>query len=314
MKQLSSVTYAVLQEKLYKFPGFFVQPRTLRKYPRDIAAHVLGYVGEVDEAKIQEDKYYQSGDYIGISGIEKSYEDILRGEKGRNILLVDVYNREKGPYQGGRNDRPAVIGKNVVSTLDADLQEYGEYLMQKFTGSIVALEPSTGEVISMITAPDYSPDLLVGRARGDNYQVLAEDTLKPLFNRALMAQYPPGSTFKTVTGLIALHEKVIYPSTEIYCDMGFYLGNIHVGCHAHFSPLEFVPAIQNSCNTYFIQTFRRILTDPKFENTEEAFINWQRHVLSFGFGNVLNTDFTNELKGLIPDADYYNNNRSTNNS
>ena len=307
MKQLSSATYAVLQEKLYKFPGFFVQPRTLRKYPRDIAAHVLGYVGEVDEAKIEANPYYQLGDYIGVSGIEKSYEEVLRGEKGRNILLVDVHNREKGPWQSGRHDLPAVVGKNVVSTLDADLQEYGEYLMQSFTGSIVALEPSTGEVLCLVTAPDYSPGLLVGRARGANYQVLSEDTLKPLFNRALMAQYPPGSTFKTVTGLIGLHEKVIYPSTEFYCDMGFYLGNIKVGCHMHFSPLAFVGAVQNSCNTYFIKTFRNILNDPKFENTEEAFTNWEHHVRSFGFGNVLNTDFTNELKGLIPDAEYYNN-------
>lgn len=306
MKQISSVTYAVLQEKMYKFPGFFVQPRTLRNYPRKIAAHFFGYVGEVDEKTIKEDPYYQPGDYIGISGIEKSYENILRGEKGRKIVLVDVYNREMGSYQGGWYDEPLVVGKDIVSTLDAGLQEYGEYLMQKFRGSIVVLEPSTGQVLSLVTMPNYSPDLLVGRARGDHYKILSEDTLKPLFNRALMAQYPPGSTFKTVNGLIALQEGVIRTSTEFECHMGYYFENISVGCHMHESPLDFIHALQNSCNSYFMNVFRRILIDPKFNSTEEAYTNWKNHVISFGFGDLLGTDMLNELKGYIPDSGYYN--------
>jgi len=307
MKQISSVTYAILQEKLYKFPGFFVQTRTLRKYPKDIAAHALGYVGEVDENIIESDPYYQMGDYIGVSGIEKSYENILRGEKGRKIFLVDVYNREKGSYQGGRNDRPAVVGTNVISSLDAALQEYGEYLMTQFRGSIVALEPSTGEVLALVTMPNYSPGMLVGRSRGNNYKKLSEDTLKPLFNRALMAQYPPGSTFKTVNGLIGLQEGVITPYTEYYCDMGYYQGTIRVGCHAHSSPLDFVHGIQNSCNAYFTYVYRRILNDPKFEQVEDAFRNWREYLISFGFGTVLETDFMNELKGLVPTVEYYDN-------
>lgn len=306
MKQISSVTYAVLQEKMYKFPGFFVQPRTLRNYPRKIAAHFLGYVGEVDEATIEEDPYYQPGDYIGISGIEKSYEHLLRGEKGRKIVLVDVYNREMGSYQGGWYDEPLAVGTDIFSTLDGGLQEYGEYLMHQFRGSIVALEPSTGEVLALVTMPNYSPDLLVGRARGDHYKILSEDTLKPLFNRALMAQYPPGSTFKTVNGLIALQEGVIYPSTEFECYMGYYFENISVGCHMHESPLDFIHALQNSCNSYFVNVFRRILTDPKFSSTEEAYTNWKDRVISFGFGYLLGTDMVNELKGYIPDAGYYN--------
>ncbi len=306
MKQISSMTYAVLQEKMYKFPGFFVQPRTLRKYPMSIAAHLLGYVGEVDEKTIKDQPYYQMGDYIGISGIEQSYENILRGEKGRKIVLVDVYNREKGSYQGGWYDIDAIVGKNIVTTIDAELQSYGEMLMGKFTGSIVALEPSTGEVLAMVSSPDYDPGKLVGRARGDNYKILAEDTLKPLFNRALMAQYPPGSTFKTVNGLIALQERVVSTYTQFPCAMGYYFENITVGCHSHSSPLDFIHAVQNSCNSYFTNVFRMILTDPKFESTAEAFENWRKHVLTFGFGNVLETDFMNELKGIIPDSAYYN--------
>jgi penicillin-binding protein 2 len=306
MKQISSVTYAILQEKMYKFPGFFVQPRTLRKYPMSIAAHVLGYVGEVDEKTIEEQPYYQMGDYIGISGIEQSYENVLRGEKGRKIVLVDVYNREKGSYQGGWYDRDALVGRNIISTIDAELQSYGEILMGKFMGSIVALEPSTGEVLAMVSSPDYDPGILVGRARGDNYKLLAEDTLKPLFNRALMAQYPPGSTFKTVNGVIALQEGVVSIYTEFPCSMGYYFEGYLVGCHSHASPLDFISAIQNSCNSYFTNVFRLILTDPKFENTEKAFNNWREHVLSFGFGNILETDFMNELKGIIPTSEYYN--------
>ena len=305
MKQISSVTYAMLLEKMYKFPGFFVQPRTLRNYPRSIAAHVLGYVGEVDEKMISEQPYYQMGDYIGISGIEQSYENELRGDKGMEIVLVDVYNREKGSYQGGRFDKEAVVGKNIITTIDADLQVYGEKLMKNFMGSIVALEPSTGEVLAMISSPYYDPGILVGRARSDNYKILSEDTLKPLFNRALMAQYPPGSTFKTVNGAIALQEGVVSTYTIFPCAMGYHFEKYTVGCHSHESPLDFVHAIQNSCNSYFTNVYRMILTDPKFETTEEAYNNWRKHVLTFGFGNVLETDFMNELKGIIPTSGYY---------
>jgi len=301
LRQISSVTYAVMQEKLYKFPGFFVQPRTLRKYPRDIAAHALGFVGEVSEEDIEENEYYQMGDYIGVTGIELAYEEVLRGVKGRKIFLVDVHNRVKGSYQGGRADRKAEVGENVVSTLDAGLQEYGEKLMTKFRGSIVALEPSTGEVLALVTSPAYEPNLLVGRIRSENFRDLSEDTLKPWFNRALMAFYTPGSTFKTVNGAIALQEGVITTASEFYCDLGFHMGGYSVACHMHPSPLDFRGAVQHSCNAYFNYVYRAILTDPKFESTAEAYRNWREHVLSFGFGNYLQSDFVNELTGFVPE-------------
>jgi penicillin-binding protein 2 len=307
MRQISSITYAVMQEKLYKFPGFFVQPRTLRKYPRDIAAHALGYVGEVDDRDIEQNPYYQMGDYIGVSGIEKSYEEVLRGKKGKKIFLVDVHNRIKGSYQGGRADNRAEVGTNVVSTLDADLQAYGEKLMQKFRGSIVAIEPSTGEVLALVTSPAYRPSLLVGRVRSDNFRMLSEDTLKPWFNRALMAFYAPGSTFKTVNGLIGLQEKVITTASEYYCDLGFHLAGFTVACHRHPTPLDFRGAIQNSCNAYFCHVYMNILNDPKFKSVADAYMNWRKHLLSFGFGNVLHSDFVNELPGFIPDDKFYDN-------
>jgi penicillin-binding protein 2 len=305
MRQISSVTYAVLQEKLYKFPGFFVQPRTLRKYPRDMAAHALGFVGEVSEEDIEMNDYYQMGDYIGVSGIELAYEEALRGVKGQKVYLVDVHNRVKGSFQGGRVDRKAEVGKNLVSTLDGDLQEYGEKLMGKFRGSIVALEPSTGEVLALVTSPAYAPSLLVGRVRTENFLKLSEDTLKPWFNRALMAFYAPGSTFKTVNGSIALQEGVITTASEYYCDLGFHMGGYSVACHMHPSPLEFRGAVQYSCNAYFNFVYRAILTDPRFGSTAEAYQNWRRHVLSFGFGDYLHSDFVHELPGFIPDAQFY---------
>ena len=307
LRQISSVTYAVMQEKLYKFPGFFVQPRTLRKYPRDIAAHALGFVGEVSEEDIEENDYYQMGDYIGVSGIELAYEEVLRGVKGRKVYLVDVHNRVKGSYQGGRADSKAEVGKNVVSTLDAGLQEYGEKLMTKFRGSIVALDPSTGEVLALVTSPAYEPSLLVGRVRSDNFLQLSEDTLKPWFNRALMAFYTPGSTFKTVNGAIALQEGVITTASEFYCDLGFHMGGYSVACHMHPSPLDFRGAVQHSCNAYFNYVYRAVLMDGKFESVAGAYRNWREHVLSFGFGNYLQSDFENELTGFVPEDQYYNN-------
>jgi penicillin-binding protein 2 len=261
----------------------------------------------VDENHIEENPYYQMGDYIGVSGIEKSYEEVLRGEKGMKIFLVDVHNRVKGSYQGGRADRKAQVGRNLVSTLDADLQEYGEKLMGNFRGSIVALEPSSGEILALVSAPAYKPSLLVGRVRSANFTALSEDTLKPWFNRALMAYYSPGSTFKTVNGLIGLQEGVIHYGSEFYCDLGFHMAGYTVGCHYHSSPLDFRGAVKNSCNAYFNHVYRNILNDTKFEKVSEAYRNWREHVMTFGFGQKLNTDFVNELSGFVPEDIYYDN-------
>ncbi len=307
LRQISSENYAVLQEKLYKFTGFFVQSRSLRTYPRPIAAHVLGYVGEVNEEMIARDDYYKAGDYIGISGIERAYEKELRGEKGRKIYLVDVHNRIQGSYQEGRYDIQETVGKNITITIDGDLQAYAEMLMQKFRGSVVALEPSSGEILALVTSPAYEPSLLIGRSRTENYQRLNTDSLKPLFNRALMAQYPPGSTWKPVTGLIGLQEGVISPNTEYDCKGGFHWGSVTVGCHYHVSPLSLVSATQHSCNGYFNEVFRRIISDNKFESSQEAFENWREHVLSFGFGQTFESDLSYELPGLVPEKDLYNN-------
>jgi penicillin-binding protein 2 len=306
LKQVSSKTYAHLQEKLYKFPGFFVQARTLRRYSSDIGAHVLGYVGEVNDRIIEQDSYYKSGDYIGISGIEQSYEEYIRGEKGVNIFLVDVHNRIKGPYAEGKLDKKAEVGANIISTIDADLQAYGEKLMKNKIGSIVAIEPSTGEILALVSTPAYDPDLLIGRKRTENYVKLMTDTLKPLFNRALMAQYPPGSTFKVINALIGLQEKVLFPSTKFDCQGAYYARNIRVGCHSHKSPTNLIQSLQVSCNTYYCNVFRKILDNRHYASIHESFDKWQEYIMSFGFGQKLNTDFTNELKGIVPSKDLYN--------
>ena len=305
MKQVSYENAALLQEKLFQYPGFYVQTRTLRKYARPVASHALGYVGEVDQRILDQDSYYQMGDYIGVSGIEKAYEAYLRGQKGQNVFLKDVHNQTIESYQGGRLDRSVEVGQNLVSTLDAELQEYGELLMKPYIGSVVALEPATGEVLALVSAPTFPPDLLVGRSLGISFGELASDTLNPLFNRALMAQYPPGSTFKTIMGLIGLQENVITEATEQHCYYGFYIGSIHTGCHLHETPLNLIESVQNSCNTYFIQTLKIILQDAKFASTAEAYTNWREHLLSFGFTNPLGIELTNELDGNIPDAGYY---------
>jgi penicillin-binding protein 2 len=303
LKQISAETYAKFQEKIFMFPGFYVQPRTLRKYSRPVAAHLLGYVSEVDEDQIRKDPYYKPGDYIGKLGIEEAYEKELRGTRGVKIYLVDVYSRVKGSYAGGSMDTVAVQGKDIISSIDLDLQEYGEKLMQKKTGSIVAIEPETGEILALVSSPDYDPELLVGRVRSENYKKLSEDTiLKPLFNRAFMASYPPGSTFKPINGLIALQEKVITPSTEFGCQNGY----LFVACHTHSSPLDLKGAIMNSCNSYFCQTYRRILENPRYGSVSEAFDKWKGYLDEFGFGKKLEADFVNELPGLIPSAAYFN--------
>lgn len=306
LKMVSSETYARLQEVLYRYPGFYAQARTLRKYAYPSAAHVLGYVGEVNMQEIKKDPYYKSGDYIGKTGIEKSYERQLRGRKGLKIFLVDAYNRVKGLYQGGRYDTLSVPGSNIVSTLDIDLQRYGEKLMGDKNGSIVALEPSTGEVLALISTPDYDPSLLVGRIRSDNYTRLQNDTLEPLFNRALMASYPPGSTFKPVNGLIALQEGILTEKYEYFCDNGYYAPGIHVACH-HFDSFNMPEAITASCNAYFCNAFRLLIDNPKYGSTAGGLTMWREYLSEFGFGSRLGIDFANELAGFVPKPEFYDN-------
>jgi penicillin-binding protein 2 len=306
MKQVSYENAALLQEKLFQFPGFYVQTRTLREYTSPIASHALGYVGEVDQSVLDGDPYYQLGDYIGVSGIEKAYEPYLRGQKGKNVFLKDVHNQTIESYQGGRLDVQVEVGKNLTTTLDMELQEYGEKLMSPYVGSVVALEPATGEVLALVSTPGYTPDQLVGRSLSRAFSELAADTLNPLFNRALMAQYPPGSTFKTIMALIGLQEKVISIRTSHNCFYGFYVGNIHTGCHLHDTPLNLIEAIQNSCNTYFINVLKSTLQDVKFPNTAATYDNWRGHLLSMGFTKPLGIELTNELDGNIPGSSYFN--------
>jgi penicillin-binding protein 2 len=306
IKQISPEQYAELQEKMFKYPGFYVRSRTLRRYSKPLASHLFGYVGEVDERLIARNNAYVMGDYIGISGIEGYYENVLKGEKGQEVLLVDVHGRVKGAYQDRRFDKDAIVGKDLTSTIDADLQEYGEYLMKNYMGSIVAIEPATGEILALVSAPDYDPALLVGRERTVNYMAMEHDTiLKPLFNRALMANYPPGSTFKPVQALIGLEEGVITESSSFSCNMGYRIGRRVLGCHDHRSPLDLIEGIQHSCNAYFCNVYRRIIENPKYSNAEEAYNVWRDYVVQFGFGSRLNSDFTNELRGFVAPATYY---------
>ncbi len=304
-KQLSAEQYGIFQEKLYKFSGFHVQRRTLRKYEFHHAAHVLGYVGEVNDAMLQRDSYYALGDYTGISGIENTYENYLRGAKGARYVLVDVHGREKGLLRGGRIDTSAISGKDLTLTLDIDLQAYGEFLMQNKIGSIVAIEPATGEILAMISSPGYDPALLVGRERSKNFPVLSNDPLFPLLNRAIMSGYPPGSTFKTVMALIGMQEGVLKESTRYGCQMGYHARGLSVGCHAHSSPLDLVPSISNSCNAYYCNVFRTVLDNPAVGTPQKGLDKWKEYLLNFGFGSRLGSDFFNESRGFIPGSSYY---------
>ncbi len=304
-KQLSAKQYGYLQEKLYKFDGFFVQRRTLRKYEYPHAAHILGYVGEVGTQDIKKDDYYITGDYHGINGIESTYEKFLRGKKGYKYVLVDVHGREKGSFKDGKFDVPAVAGKDISLTIDIDLQKYGEQLMSNKVGAVVAIEPSTGEILSMISSPHYDPSLLVGKKRAGHFSTLSTDSLKPLFNRPIMAWYPPGSTFKPLNGLIGLQEGVIVPSSKFECHMGYRVGRFHQGCHSHYSPLDLRRSIANSCNAYYSQTFRSIVDNKKYGSVQDGFEVWKKYLVNFGFGYKLGVDFANENRGFVPNSKYY---------
>lgn len=302
IKQIPPESFAFLQEQLYKYKGFHTQSRTLRDYANPSGAHVLGYVSEVNDNDIQKDDYYKSGDYIGASGIEKTFEKQLRGIKGIKKQMVDVHNRIKGSYVEGAEDIPAKIGNNIVSTLDADLQSYAEQLFKNKKGAMVAIEPSTGEVLAMVSAPTYDPSLLVGRIRGANYTMLSEDSLKPLFNRAIQAKYMPGSTFKIINTLIGLETGAITTQTRYSCAGQ---ASTPIRCtHSHVSPANVIDAIRESCNSFLWNTFRAIIY--KGNNIAEGYDTWRTFAESFGIGQIISSDFPNALEGNLPTEDYYN--------
>jgi len=305
IKEISKQTAAQLQERLYEFPGFYLQERTMREYPQQSAAHVLGYVSQVPDYILKKNDHYKKNDNFGMTGIENSYEKELRGTQGIQYLIRDVWNRSKGSFQDGKYDSLAVNGKDLELSIDIKLQKYAEQLMQNKKGSIVAIEPSTGEILSLVSSPYYDPNLLIGRSRSPNFNRMYKDENKPLFDRSLLAEYPPGSTFKLLNALIGLQEDVIYAGTRFSCDQGWrFSPKLKIGCHAHNSPLNLTESISQSCNAYYCYTFRRIIE--KYPTAEEGYDNWRNHILSFGLGNFLNNDLYTGRKGRVPSVDFYN--------
>ncbi|MDG1714545.1 penicillin-binding protein 2 [Lacinutrix sp.] len=306
VSHLSKEDYAVLQEKMRKYKGFHIQKRSLRQYETTIGANVLGDIGEVNNRDINNDPYYNLGDLIGKQGVEKSYEAILRGRKGIKFFQKDRFNRNIGPYNDGANDTLPEPGKDIKITIDSELQAYGEWLMQNKRGGIIAIEPSTGEILAMIAAPSYNPNDLVGRKRSKNFNKLLRDTIaKPLFNRSLQGVYNPGSPFKLMNALVALQEDVIKTNDRIVCQNGYKFGNRFMGCHCGGGSRDMVLGIQKSCNAYFANLYRKILD--KNNNASNGIDVWSNHVKSFGLGNYLNNDLVVGQKGRIPDRDYYRN-------
>ncbi len=308
MSQLSDHEFSIFREKLFRFPGFYVQRRTIRQYRYPFAAHVLGDVAEVSPSDIERDDYYQPGDYIGKQGVERSYEEQLRGVKGKQILLRDAHGRIKGKYRNGSLDQRPIPGKNLTLSIDIRLQELGERLMEGKIGSIVAIEPSTGEVLCMVSSPNYNPQLMVGRQRGKNHRLLSNDPWKPLLNRSIMGMYPPGSTFKTTQALTFLSEGIITPNTAYPCYRGFVYKGLRVGCHGHGSPLPLVPAISTSCNGYFCWGLYYMMGNrKKYPHVQDAMNTWRDYMVSMGFGYKLGIDLPGEKRGLIPNAEFYDN-------
>ena len=308
MAQLSNQDFSVFREKLFRFPGFYIQQRSIRQYQYPYAAHVLGDVAEVSESDIENDDYYQAGDFIGKLGIERYYEKQLRGEKGVQILLRDAHGRIKGKYQDGKYDSRPVAGKDLTLSIDIKLQALGERLLEGKIGSIVAIEPATGEVLCMVSSPTYDPRLMVGRQRGKNHRMLSANVWKPLLNRSIMGQYPPGSTFKTSQALTYMTEGIISPGTAFSCAHGFSFKGLHVGCHGHGSPLAIVDALSTSCNAYFCWgLYYMIGNRKKYRSAHDAMNVWRDYMVSMGFGYKLGIDLPGEKRGLIPNGDYYNN-------
>lgn len=306
LSHLSAQDYGRLQEKLYRYPGFFIQKRTVRDYIHHSAANVLGNIREANAKDIENDPYYSPGDYTGDLGVEKSYEKHLRGIKGFEILIRDARGRIQGHYEDGAQDIQPVDGRNLKLGLDIKLQEYAEQLMAGKRGAVVAIEPKTGEILCLVTAPNYDPSLMVGQQRGANYRMLSNDPTRPLFDRSIMAGYPPGSTFKPTQGLIFLQEGIITPETAYPCYHGYIQGGLRVGCHGHGSPLPLKPALQTSCNAYFCHGFRNMIDKrSKYGRVENAFEIWKNHMVSMGYGYRTGVDLPGERPGFIPNAEFY---------
>ncbi len=306
MSQLSDKEFSVFHEKMFRFPGFYIQNRSIRQYEYPYAAHVLGDVAEVSQGDIEEDNYYQPGDYIGKQGVERSYEKHLRGEKGVQILLRDAHGRIQGRYQDGAYDHLPVPGKNLTLAIDIDLQALGERLLEGKIGSIVAIDPKTGEILCMVSSPTYDPRMMVGKQRGKHHQEMAQDPWKPLLNRSIMGTYPPGSTFKTSQALTFLSEGIITPQTAYPCYRGFIYKGLRVGCHGHGSPLPLVPAVATSCNGFFCWGFYHMMGNrKKYPDVQTAMNTWRDYMVSMGFGYKLGVDLPGEKRGLIPNAEYY---------
>ena len=306
MSQIDDKDFSVFQEKMFRFPGFYVQKRSIRQYQYPYAAHVLGDVAEVSQGDIDEDEYYQPGDYIGKLGVERSYEKELRGEKGVQILLRDAHGRIQGKYQNGKYDRRPRAGKDLTLGIDINLQALGERLMEGKIGAIVALDPQTGQVLALVSSPSYDPRSLEGRKRSKYHRVLSRNVWKPLLNRAIMGQYPPGSTFKTSQGLTFLTEGIINSHTQYPCHHGFSYRGLHVGCHGHASPLSIVPAISTSCNSFFCWgLFHMMGNRRRYRTVQDAMNTWRDYMVSMGFGYKLGIDLPGEKRGLIPNASFY---------
>ncbi len=298
VKQASSRQYAIFLEKAYKFTGFSAVARTIRNYPFNSGANLLGYITEADTAYLRKNPDYKRGDYVGKTGIEQSYEYVLKGRKGHEIFLRDVHNQVKSSFADGKYDIEAVPGMSVISTIDAELQQYGEQLMKNKIGSLVAIEPSTGEILTLVSSPGIDIEKLASINR--HYGELLRDPLKPLFNRAVMSPYPPGSVFKLVNALIGLEEGVVDTDTRYGCNGGYRVGNVSVGCHPHPSPTDLTKSIMMSCNTYYCNVFRDIIDNKKYSSPQEGFERWREMTESFGFGKKLGTDFPSEQGGILP--------------
>jgi len=308
MSQLSDKEFSSFQEKLYRFPGFYIQKRSIREYNGTIAGHILGDVAEVSQSDIENDDYYQPGDYIGKMGIEREYEKELRGQKGVQILLRDAHGRIKGRYKNGQYDQKPRPGSDLQLGIDADLQALGERLMEGKLGAVVAIEPKTGQILAMVSSPTFDPREMIGKMRGKNQQRMTLDPSKPLLNRAIMGQYPPGSTFKTSQAITYFSEGIVNDSTRFPCHHGFSFHGLHVGCHAHASPISIVPALSTSCNAYFCWGLYYMLSNrKKYKTLDDAMDRWRDYMVSMGFGYKLGIDLPGEKRGLIPNAEFYDN-------